>query len=297
MSVQLSTQAPPRLAGPDAVAGTVQHSILEKCLTEDLEVFELGDLQMIRVDGHDVEVTHAMLDNVDVCLTWVRENLAGRELLVEKDVHLRFAEAHLDRPFYGWVDVAAVPIPVTVCDFKSGHTFVPATPSQLGLYLLGLGARPHGREAGGRWARRYHGHHAAAGGGRTSAHPRLDVARSAGLARSGDQPVAPDQTERFYIQIRRALPVVPGDRGLPAHRGGGEGCGAGQGGSDAELIATGEISAAKLDEWLANADVLELWIKQLNAMAEDYLLHGGRLETRKLVKKRTNRRWSMKPGD
>ena len=58
MSVQFSTQAPPRLAGPDAVAGTVQHSILEKCLTENLEVFELGDLQMIRVDGHDVEVTH-----------------------------------------------------------------------------------------------------------------------------------------------------------------------------------------------------------------------------------------------
>ena len=47
------------------------HLILEKCLTEDLEVFELGDLQMIRVDGHDVERTHAMLDNVNVCLTWV----------------------------------------------------------------------------------------------------------------------------------------------------------------------------------------------------------------------------------
>ena len=218
------------------------------------------------------------------------ENLAGRELLVEKDVHLRFAEAHLDRPFYGWVDVAAVPIPVTVCDFKSGHTFVPADAVQLGLYLLGLVLDlTDGRLEGD-------GHV----GTTVIMQPRAEGAP----VRTHDwtwQDLRDlrDRVINLLHRIKRkdftfksgehcrwcpALAVCPHLAAVAR---------------DAalakvvptpELIATGEVTAAKLDEWLVNADVLESLIKQLNAVAQDYLIHGGKLRTRKLVKKRTNRR-------
>ena len=136
-----------------------------------------------------------------------------------------------------------------------------------------------------------HGHHAAAGGGRTSAHPhwtwqdlrdlRDRVINLLHRIKRKDFTFKSGEHCRWCpaLAVCPHLAAVARDAALAKVV------------PTPELIATGEVTAAKLDEWLANADVLELWIKQLNAVAEDYLVHGGKLRTRKLVKKRTNRRW------
>ena len=67
-SVRLSAYAPKRLAGPEARAGTADHALLEKCLTEHLDTFEVLDVETVKVDSHEVEITDERLDGVQFAL-------------------------------------------------------------------------------------------------------------------------------------------------------------------------------------------------------------------------------------
>jgi Protein of unknown function (DUF2800) len=53
-----------------------------------------------------------------------------------------------------------------------------------------------------------------------------------------------------------------------------------------QVVASGELSAAHLDRMLELAPALERLSRQIPVIARAYLLAGGRLQTRKLVKKR-----------
>ena len=50
-SVPLSASAPREAASPYADAGSAAHKLLEVCLTEGLDTFELGTVGNIRVQG------------------------------------------------------------------------------------------------------------------------------------------------------------------------------------------------------------------------------------------------------
>jgi hypothetical protein len=58
-----------------------------------------------------------------------------------------------------------------------------------------------------------------------------------------------------------------------------------------DLLASGEFTAADLDDALAKLALLKKFEKALVATADSYLRAGGELENAKLVRKRTNRRW------
>lgn len=290
-SVALSASAPPEAASPYADAGSAAHKLLEVCLQEGLDTFELGGVGNVRVKGRDVPVDHAMLDDVAFCLDWIRCSgvLDGRQLECEVVIPISFAEQYLGRPIYGHADVLARPIPVVVVDAKFGYNPVPASSPQNGLYILGA----------------------------VLAETKGDLDRE-GLAGTSVilQPSAgaPDRHEWTFAALRElrdeVIDVCRKVRRKQWEYAHGEWCRfcpalavcphlAAVARDSAlakvvptpELVASGEMSAGELDALLELWDVLELKGKQLNAMAEDYLRYGGRLKTRKLVRKRTVRRW------
>ena len=84
-SYQLAAAMPPaqrRVAGPDALLGTAAHAVLE----HGLRGGRLEEIDAVLVDGQRVDVDAAMREAVDVALAWIREHLAGRELLIERQV-------------------------------------------------------------------------------------------------------------------------------------------------------------------------------------------------------------------
>ena len=237
-------------------------------------------------------VTPEMLEAVGFCLDWVRSSdlLEGRVFHVEQQLHLGFVESTLGQPMWGFADVLAPRMPVVVVDAKFGHNPVPASSVQLGLYVLaavleetrgsleqeGLaGTSVILQPAATPQASTHEWTFAALQELRDEV---IDVCRH---VRRKDWTYAHGDWCRWCpaLAVCPHIAAVARDAALAKVV------------PTPELIATGEISPTKLDEWLANADVLEMWIKQLNAVAEDYLRRGGRLDTRKLVRKRTVRRW------
>ncbi len=294
-SVRLSASAPPRLAGPDAQAGTAQHALLETCLSEDLDTFELGDNIVIQVDGHEVEIDDEMLDSVQLALDWIRANMPP-PLLIEKKVKLGFAESYLGSPMFGWIDVATKNGPPwIVADAKFGFNVVNADAIQMALYLLGLALENNPDLVGT-------GHAGTAVVIQPNA--RADPVRTheyswealriikrrviMALTRIQRQ----DWTYRFGDHCRYCpaagicphLHAIARDPALTAIS------------PSAELVASGEMTVQMLEQALDMAPILEQHIKKLNVVAEDYLIHGGKLRNRKLVRKRTNRRW-IEPDD
>jgi hypothetical protein len=289
-SVRLSALASPRLAGPEARSGTAAHALLERCLSEELETFELGDIETVKVDGHEVEVDEEMLDHVQFNLDWIRLSMP-KPLLIEKKVRLPFADEYLGSSMYGYIDVATKDGPPwTVADAKFGFNVVEASTPQLGIYLLGLAIESC---------------------------PELDQEGLAGTVvilqpKARAEPVRTfDYTWEDLRELRRRV-IYALDRisRQEWHYGFGEWCrycpAAGicpylqamtidpaltAVSPSPEAVATGEFSVERLEETLDKAPVVEHFLKQLYATAEDYLIHGGKLRNRKLVRKRTTRKW------
>ena len=286
-SVPLTEKAPTRLAGLAAQTGTAAHALLERCLTEDLDTFELSDLETVRVDGAEVMITDEMLDQVQLALRWIRSNMAP-PLLIEKQITLAFTGAPGRPPMAGWIDVASGP-PWIVADYKSGFHSVEASSIQLGLYLLGLALeeRPELRGEG----------HA---GTAVVIQPRdSEPIRSHGYTWAELRQLKA-QVRAVFDRIDRKdwtyadgawcrwcpaagfcphLAAVARDAALAITV------------PTPELVATGEISNEALADWLDVIDRLEHWARSVNEVALDYVVHGGMLRNRKLVRKRVTRRW------
>ena len=291
-SVPLSAAAPPEAASPYADAGSAAHKLLEVCLSEGLDTFELGGVGNVRVGGKDIPVDHDMLDDVSFCLDWIRSSdlLKNRTLECEVVLPLHFAEQYLGRPVYGHADVLARPIPVVVVDAKFGYNPVPASGPQNGLYILGAvlvetkGDLDREGLAGTsvilqpRASREPDTHEWTFAALRELRDEVIDVCRR---VRKKQWTYAHGDWCRFCpaLAVCPHLAAVARDSALAKVV------------PTPEMITSGELSAEVLADWLDLADVLEPRFKQLNAVAEDYLLHGGKMRNRKIVTKRTNRRW------
>lgn len=293
-SVRLSADAPSIASGPDALAGSAAHLIAETCLKNGLDVFELGNMPHVTVTENGgsvaVEVDQAMLDGVQVYLDAVREATKGRKLEVEQQIHLGFAEMYLGAPIWGHADALVRDPPFLVADYKNGFQPVAADAVQLGLYLLMVAVELD---------------------------PGLDGDGKIGTTMivqpnaSGEPVKTHDWTwadlrvlrDRVITTLRRIkrqdwtyadgdhcrfcpaagfcphLAAVARDAALAVIS------------PTPEMVASGEISADTLADWLDVVDRLDSWAKAVQATALDYAVHGGVLRNRKLVRKRTVRRW------
>lgn len=288
-SVRLSEHSPPRLAGPEAQAGTAAHHLLETCLKEGLDTFELSDITTLQVDGHEVEVDDEMLDAVQLALDWVRANMPA-PLAIEKKVRFPFADPYLGSEMFGWIDIGTSAPPWIVADAKFGFNLVGADSIQLALYLLGL-ALEHDPELSGSG----HAGTTVVIQPQNKAEPVRDHTYSwADLRMIRNRVIAAlkrvQNHEWFYAYgewcrycpaagICPHLRATMMDPALTIVS------------PSAEAIAAGDISREQLEAALDRVDILEIFLKQLNAVAESYVIHGGKLRNRKLVRKKTNRRW------
>ena len=290
MSLKLSQHAPRAAPGIDALIGTAAHSILERCLKQGLDTFELGGLDAVQVDGHAIEVDVGMLDGVQLCLDTARRVLHGRRIEVEKTLHLGFAEAYLGQPIWGHADVSTPDLPIVIIDFKYGYNPVAADAVQLALYLLMQllefdqaleGDGPVGTtivvqpNAPGEPVRSHDW---------TWADMRLLRNRVIDLLRRikrGDFTYQDGPWCRFCPAVGFCpyLASVARDAAMTAIV------------PTPELVATGEVSADKLADWLDLVERLDHWSKAVQMTALDYVVHGGVLKNRKAVHKKTNRRW------
>ncbi len=276
-SYQLTAAAPPgrrRVAGPDAIAGTAAHRLLEHALRGGRP----ADVEAVRVEGQRIEVDEPMRDAVETALAWCRANLAGRRILVEHPVRLPWGKVA------GWLDLATADAPWIVVDFKFGYGVVPADTPQLGLYLLGLILERAGSVEG----------------------PGEALAVVI-------QPRAPAEAVRTHVwtyeqlrelrvrliatldRLRRedfTYSVGPHCRWCPA-AGVCPALAATARDSVAaklaapELVASGEFGRSQLEAALELSGPLDHWVRQTHEVAEAYLLAGGKLKNLKLVAKRT----------
>ena len=297
MSVRLSAHAPTTAPGPDALTGTAAHAVLEHCLKEDLDTFELGDLERIQIDGQQIEIDDKLLDGVQLCLDVVRRSglFAGKTLAIERMIHLPFAEQYLGVPMYGYADVLGGPMPVTVLDYKNGFNQVAPDSAQLGLYVLGAVLEVDPTLAGSSIAPNEHA------GTSIIVQPNVHDGKVkvhdwtyAALRALRDRVIATlqrikqsDFTYRYgeHCHFCRAASVCPylaataSDFALTKVA------------PTPEMIASGEVTSRMLDDWYQTLKVLDKWSRSFMQTFHDYLVHGGHSEVAKLVRKRTQRRW------
>lgn len=283
-SVALSASLPPSLPTPDAAAGTVGHALFERCLREGIDTFELP-VGAVEVDGHRVEVDDGMLDLVQGAVDWAREHVP-RPWLLEHRVSFPFVEAALGEPMWGFLDVGCR-APFYVADLKMGFQPVAPDAVQLRLYLMGLALEGN---------------------------PGLEGAGPAGVA-AVIQPRATTAEHEVSWQDLRDLRdwLIDGMRRIRrrdysyAHGPWCSWCPAAgacphlaavardsalaRATPTIELVASGEFSADLLNEALNLAPRVEQWLKAVNEVARQYLVHGGQLADHVLVERRTNRRW------
>jgi hypothetical protein len=290
-SVRLSAYAQPRLAGPEARIGTAKHwLLLDKCLTENLETFELGDIETIKVDGHEIKVTDELLDDVQFVLDRVRE-IVPEPRLIEAKVEFEFADAILDSPLFGYIDVAtAEGPPWIVADAKFGVGLVEADTIQLAIYLLCLVGRvyPNLDREGLAGTTVIIQPNARAEPVRTHDYTFADLREIkrrviAALTRIKNQEwsykLGPWCRHCTATGICPHLHAMMRDPALTLIS------------PSPEAVAQGEITREMLEDGLDRAPILEHALKQLYATAEDYMIHGGKLRNQKLVRKRTTRKW------
>lgn len=288
-SLVLSAQAPPRLAGPDAAAGTAGHAIFERCLRGDLDTFEVKR-GPVKVDGYEVEIDEAMLEGVQVALDWCRANL-DPPLIIERPVELEAASEALGEPVYGYVDAASLsPLP-TVVDLKMGFNPVRADAPQLRLYLLGLlgaevGEIPSTGEVVGRTVviQPNSRGDAVSIAEHTGAELREFAREVLAVMRRIKRREWTYEAGEWCrwcpaASICPHLAAVARDAALARIT------------PSPEMVASGEFTADQLNEALNLISSVDAWVRAVTRTAEDYLVHGGKLRDWKLVRKKTNRRW------
>lgn len=295
-SVQLAPLAPPLIDGADALIGTAAHALLEKCLREGIDTIELGDIRSVTVKGTVIDVDGDMLDGVQLCLDFVRtsELLKGRRIEVERRLILPFA-AEYGMPMFGFADVLAPELPVVVVDYKNGFNVVEASTVQLGLYIMAaaIAVNPSLQGDGAAGTAVIVQPNAQGEPIRTHEWTWADLweLRERVIAvlqrvRAGDWSYQTGEHCRWCpaAGICPQLAAVARDAALTAVV------------PTPEMVASGEISREQLDDWLTIAPTIEHWLRKLHDTAFDYLVHGGKLDSSKLVRKRSNRRWIDEAG-
>jgi hypothetical protein len=263
-----------RVAGEAATQGTAAHALLEHALRHGIGPDEI---EAVRVDGVTVPVTEGMRGAVEVGIDWVRQELAGRELLLEVQTTLPWGKVA------GWPDVATADAPWVVGDLKYGYSVVPADSPQLGLYLIGL-LLEHERSIEGEGSATAVVIQPRAPGEPVRSHTWTYPA----LRRLRDQLIETlDRIRRadFTYEVGAHCRWCPAAGVCPELAATARDAAAVDIGIAPELIARGEAGAAQLNEALLLAEPLEHRVRQSWAIAQEYLTAGGRLADFKLVRK------------
>jgi hypothetical protein len=273
-SYQLAQSGIRRVYTDDARLGTAAHTLLEHTLRARKRRPD-PEIEAVQVAGVHVPIDDTMRADVQVMLDYIAEKLP-RRLLVEHQVALPGG--------YGWLDVASADPPWVALEYKNGFGLVGADTPQIGLYLVGLiEERAPGTLDGKGEAlaviiqpraqadpvREHVWTYAALRALRAEwLAVRARIERGALAYADGPWcrwcPVAGVCSHlaaiaRESVMVRFAAP---------------------------ELIASGEVGAATLDAALQLVPAVDHWVKQVNAVAKQYMLDGGKLPSFKLVKKR-----------
>jgi hypothetical protein len=273
-SYQFAQSGIRRVYTDDARIGTAAHALLEHCLRTRARTPDLA-IEAVRVDGVTVPVDDKMRAGVQVALDWIGSNLA-RRLLIEHQVALPGG--------YGWLDVASAEPPWVALDFKNGFGLVGADTPQIGLYLLGLilERAPAMLEGDGEAL-------AVVIQPNTQANPVREHVWTYGALRAlrAEWLAVRARIERGALAYSdgphcRWCPVA----GVCPHLAAVARDSVMVRFASPELIATGEVGAATLDAALQLVPAVDHWVKQVNAVAKQYMMDGGKLEHFKLASKR-----------
>jgi hypothetical protein len=271
MSYRLSAGRGPTASGEDALLGTAAHALLEWSLKFDRAPEQI---ESIVVEGRRFAVDARMRAAVQVAIDWTRENLAGRQLLLEHRVTLPWGRIS------GWLDVATADEPFVVADYKHGYQVVRADTPQLGLYLLALLLERRGSIEG--------------------------AGEATAVVIQPRAPAAPIRSHVWTFEALRALRDRLIDT-LDKIRRGHLGYDAGPWCrwcpaiatcpflaavardyvatklAAPELISAGEFGVESLDRALSMTPTVEHWVRQTHDTAKQYLMGGGKLPNFKLV--------------
>lgn len=299
-SYWLGAQAPPRESSSYALRGTALHHVFEYCVRDGLDTYELGDLRSVEVDGAPVAVDDDDLDQLQDALNWVRraEVLRDRRVEVEQTLTLDFAAQHLGEPMYGYADLLARErFPVVVVDLKTGSQPVAADSAQLAIYLLAAVLSVTGGSLEGRDG---------VAGVTVVLQPRTggDVADEHEWTWTDLQDVRDRVIDTlrklkrgvYEYKVTEACRWCPAIGVCPHLAAASRDYALTMSSPSPELVASGELTAERLDELLGMIPVIDAKVKALQRVAEDYLVNGGHLANHKLVRKRANRRW-VDPDD
>jgi hypothetical protein len=277
-SVELTQAAaragrPPRTAGIDALFGSVTHEILAWCMHTGRPPSQVG---AVAIGGEEVPVTDAMRSMVQMTLDYVAAHLPDRKLLIEARVTLPWSK------LWGFVDIATATPPWVVIDLKTGFHPVSPTSDQLKLYALGL-VLERARSVEGDGAVRS-----------VIVQPKSEVPIAERILSFADLRHTRDRLLILLDRLRqRDFSYNAGEHC--------RWCGAagecpmlGAVARDAaaadlvlpELVLAGAFGAAQLDQALELAPALAHRERQLQVLARQYLLGGGKLKTRKLIRNR-----------
>jgi hypothetical protein len=274
MSWQLTRElarqgARPVAARDSAIEGTAVHAVLEAVLKGHVT---LVSVERVHVEGTPVTVTERMREAVRVALDWIAANLAGRELRIEPRLTLPWGG------IYGYADLCTAGPPWTLVDFKYGFYPVPAHSPQLAAYLLALIGNIEG--AGEATA--------AVIQPRTQAAPvrthvwtyhalrafRDRLIDALDRRRRGEFAYAHGDHCRFCPALSSCPHIAAVARDAAAVRF-----------AAPELISQGEFGAERLDAAMRLVPIVDAWARQTAAIAEEYMMSGGRLAGFKLVRK------------
>lgn len=298
MSIKLSEQIPAdrRAQTYDAAKGTREHELLELCIRDDLEVFELQP-HVVEVDGIEVEIDWESLDSISRCLDWVRAN-APTPWLLEHQIKLPFTKKYLDYELIGTVDLGCPNKKnLTVIDYKMGYNPVEATAPQLRIYLLGLALelvpslQGHSGTMGRTVVLQPNGPGKLVSEAEYTWQDMRDlrdhIIETCQRLSLGDYTYQDGPWCKFCPALVTCdhLNALAHDPAMLATV------------PNIELLSKRQYSVKDLERALRLIPQLDAWIKAVHTTAETYAIHGGKLEGFKLTRARANRRWKYSPEE
>jgi hypothetical protein len=272
-SVEFELEGARRAPGASACNGTAQHEAFAICWHRQLEAAEIP---AVWVDGRRVPLTPQNHQAIDCALAWCRPRFLGREVVIEKLLRSPWGG------LFGYADLATLDEPLAIVDLKFGYAPIAPTSVQVGLYalMLALEVRRSIEGDGGIETTILQPRNPDPVRTHTWTNEELRGLRSKLLGVLGRI-----RRRDFTYEVGSWCRWCPAVGVCPAlHATAIDAAAATL--APPQVVASGELSAEHLDQMLELAPALERLSRRLPVLAREYLLAGGRLQTRKLVKKR-----------
>jgi hypothetical protein len=264
-----------RETGFAALFGSVAHEVLAPCVRTGCAPAAIA---AVIIEGETVPVTDAMRQMVQAVLSYIAERFPGRAWSSEIRVSAPWGNQ------FGYVDLITTEAPLMIVDLKTG--IHPAPWEQQGLYAMWAALeRTHTIEGDGsvlttvvqpkapepiqerRWS------YAELRTLRARLLALLDRVRRRDWGEFQDGPHCQFCPHAGYCPRLGAVARDPALADV----------------APASLVGTGAFSAEELDRTLVMGPALEHRLRQAHAIAKEYLLAGGRLESFKLARARNGR--------